>query len=198
MSLLGQHDLSNTDGENQHQDQWKILSSEYLTKYNYFTARKDKCITSTGKTIDEYYVVELGLTVCALGITEDNEAIMLKQYRHPIASTIIEIPGGFVDSNEDPQKAMARELLEETGYEFSKLDYLGEVAANPGVLNNFTKLYLARGGKKVADQTLDSNEEIEVLLVPLEKIKEMLLQNKFPQALHTSCILYALLKMKML
>ncbi len=197
MSLIGQHDLANMPEDNE-QDQWKILSSEYIAKFNYFTARKDKCITNKGKTIDEYYVVELGLTVCALGITEQNDAVLVKQYRYPIASTIIEIPGGFVDKDEDPEKAMARELLEETGYEFSHFDYLGEVAANPGVLNNFTKLYLARGGKKVADQSLDANEEIDVQLVPLAKLKEMILQNKFPQALHTSCIFYALLKLEML
>jgi 8-oxo-dGTP pyrophosphatase MutT (NUDIX family) len=174
---------------------WKILSSEYLTRFSYFTTRKDKCETETGKIVEQYYVVELGLTVCALGITNDNQAILIKQYRHPIEKTILEIPGGFVDANEDPAKAIAREFSEETGYEFSHFEYVGEVAANPGVLNNYTKLYLATGGKKTTKQKLDDNEEIEVVLVPLDELKEMLLQNKFEQALHTCCIFYALMQL---
>ena len=91
---------------------WKVLSSEYLAKFNYFTARKDKCETSTGKIVEQYYVVELGLTVCALGITEDNQAILIKQYRHPIEKTILEIPGGFVDKNEDPAIGVGRDFSE--------------------------------------------------------------------------------------
>src|SRR5688572_3843537 len=120
---------------------WKIISSEYLTDRPCFTARKDKCETAEGKIIPEYYVVELGLTLCALGLTEDNDAVMVKQYRHPVGKTLLEVPGGFADKNEEPEKAIAREMLEETGYEFSKYVYLGEVAGNPGVLNNYTKLY---------------------------------------------------------
>lgn len=175
---------------------WKTLSSEYITKFIYFTSRKDKCETPQGKIVEQYYVVEMGLTVVALGITEDNEAILIKQYRHPVEETLLEIPGGFADENEDPKKAVERELLEETGYTFSNIEYVGEVAANPGVLTNYTKLYLATGGKKIAKQSLDYNEEIEILLVPLQQLKEMFLQNKFVQALHTCCIFYALQKLE--
>lgn len=174
---------------------WKILESEYLVKTKYFTARKDRCETPEGKIIEEYFVVELGLTLCALALTANNEVVMVKQYRHPVGKTILEIPGGFVDENEAPEKAIARELLEETGYEFTHYEYLGEVLANPGVLNNYTKLYLATGGKKIAEQTLDANEDMIVELIPLNDLLEMFLQNKIPQALHTSCILFALLKL---
>ncbi len=175
--------------------EWEILSTEQLTDKYFFRARKDKCKTAEGKIIPEYYVVELDPTVCAFCITEDNNVVMLRQYRHPIKKTLLEIPGGFADKNEASEKAIAREILEETGYEFNKIDLVGEVTANPGVLDNYTKLFLATGGKKVAEQKLDANEEIKVELIPLEELIEMLLQNKIEQSLHTNCIFYSLLKL---
>lgn len=177
------------------QMEWKTLSSEYLVKSQYFTARKDKCEAPGGKIIENYYVVELGLCVCALAITEDNKAILIKQYRHPVKKTMIEIPGGFVDKDEQPEKAVVRELLEETGYQFDNCEFLAEVATNPGVLNNYTQLFLATGGKKVSGQSLDPNEEIEIELVTIDELVKMLMENKIPQSLHSLNIFYALLKL---
>ena len=170
---------------------WKLLSSEYISRHKYFTARRDRCEMFNGQIVDPYFVVELPPSVCALAITEDNQAVMVKQYRHPIEKTILELPGGFIDEGEDPAKAIARELMEETGYAFSSFVYLGKVSANPGVLNGYTHLFLARGGKKVSTQHLDANEEIEIIVMPLEKVKELLHKNEIVQALHTCCLFYA-------
>ena len=174
---------------------WKVLSSEYLSRHQYFTARKDKCETPEGKIIDEYFVVELPTTVCAVAITEEGEVLMVKQYRHPIKETILEIPGGFVDEGETPEQAMKRELKEETGYEFSSVVNVGKIAANPGVLDNFTYLFLAQGGIKTSAQKLDKNEELEVEKISLQELKNLFLENKIVQALHNNCIYYALRKM---
>lgn len=75
---------------------WKKLSSEYISKHPYFTARKDVCQTPGGKMVESYYVVELPTTVCALAITEEGNVLMERQYRHPLEETIIELPGAFL------------------------------------------------------------------------------------------------------
>ena len=174
---------------------WKTLSSEYLIRHPYFTARKDKCETPEGKIIKEYFVVELPTTACAVPVTDDGNVLMVKQFRHPLGEVLLELPGGFIDKNELPEVAMARELMEETGYCFSSVEQVGKIAANPGVLDNFTCLFLARGGKKAGEQNLDHNEDIEVVTISLDELKKLFLENKIVQSLHANCIFYALLKM---
>lgn len=177
---------------------WKILESTYISDHIYFTARRDKCQREDGAIIDPYFVVELPTSATALALTADNKVLMVKQYRHPIGEVILETPGGFIDPGEDFATGMKRELLEETGYSFQEIEYLGRVAANPGVLNNYTELYLAKGGVKAQEQSLDHNEEIEIVALSIQELKEMLVNNQVKQSLHVNCVFYALLKMGML
>lgn len=176
---------------------WKLLSSEYIHKSDWLTARKDKCITPQGKIVEPYYVLEYADWVNCLAITDDGRVIMVRQYRHGIGKTILEIPGGTMDKTDpSPEFAMKRELLEETGYDFEKLIPLGSIAPNPASSNNLTHMFLATGGKKVQEQDLDENEEIEVVLLEMEDLEQMVKDNQLLQSLHVCCIFYALLKLK--
>lgn len=177
---------------------WEKLSSKYLVQEKWATLRVDACKMPDGTIIDDYYVLEYPDWANAVAITEDNQVVLIRQYRHASGEVILEIPGGCVDEGEAPEAAIKRELLEETGYQFDSIELISTIYANPSTSANKTWCYLAKGGKKVADQHLDGGEEIEVLTVGIEELKQLLLENKFGQALHTSAIFYALTKLGVL
>jgi len=175
---------------------WKTLSSEYLFKENWFTVRKDVCEKPDGKIVNPYYVFEFPEWATAFPVTDEGKIILVKQYRHALGEVCIELPGGCVDdTDKDFQQAIARELLEETGYSFTSYDYLGKISANPSTNNNLLHMFLAKGGKKVSEQQLDGNEEIEVDLFTVEQVKQLIKENKIIQSMHVTCIMYAFEKM---
>ncbi|HOZ84138.1 MAG TPA: NUDIX hydrolase [Niabella sp.] len=175
---------------------WKILESEQLFDDLWFKVRKDKCETPQGKIVNPYYVYEFPTWVTCFALTEDNKVVMEKQYRHAIGETCWEIPGGCVDEEDSNlEAAIKRELLEETGYEFSNYEYLGKTCANPSTNNNWMHMFLATGGKKTSEQTLDPNEEIVIELFSMEEFKRMFYNNEFIQSMHVTCMLYAMLKL---
>jgi ADP-ribose pyrophosphatase len=174
---------------------WKVLESEYLHKEPWLTIRKDKCELPNGNIVPAFYVSEFPEWVNVFGLTEEGKVIMVKQYRHGIESVETELPGGVAEEGESPEEAVKRETLEETGYEFESVEYLGKICANPSTTNNFTHFFLGRGGKKVAEPDLDHSEEIDVELMTVDEVKQLVRENKMAQSLHVNCIFYALMKL---
>ncbi|MFI5153038.1 MAG: NUDIX hydrolase [Chitinophagales bacterium] len=175
---------------------WKTLSSEYLFRDSWFTIRKDVCETAEGKIISPYYVYEFPEWVTAVAVTLDGKLILERQYRHALGQTNYEIPGGCIDQTDaSPQAAIARELLEETGYQFQHYEWLGKTTANPSTNNNWMHIFLATGGQCMQKQDLDHNEEIEVHLFSIEEVKQLLRENKIVQSMHVTALFYGLEKL---
>ena len=177
---------------------WKVLESTYLHKEPWLTVRKDKCELPNGNIVPSFYVNEYPEWVNAFAVTKDGKVIMVRQYRHGIESIETELPGGVVEEGESWQEGVKREVLEETGYTFEKVEYLGKICANPSTTNNFMHMFLVMGGEKVAEQKLDDSEEVEVLLMSINEVKQLVKDNKIMQSLHVNCIMYALLKLEQL
>jgi len=179
--------------------EWKTLRSEYLFKDLWFTVRKDTCQRPDGKIVDPYYVYEFPEWVTAVALTSDGRFIMEKQYRHASGMTMYEIPGGCVDDTDASlEAAVARELREETGYEFESFEYLGKISANPSTHNNWMHMFLARGGELKNEQELDHNEDIEIHLMDLEEIRALLDEHKIYQSMHATALFYALQRLNAL
>jgi 8-oxo-dGTP pyrophosphatase MutT (NUDIX family) len=178
---------------------WKTLSSKYLFKEAWFTLRSDTCETRDGKLIAPYYVYEFPDWVMAVAVTEDGKFIMERQYRHALGVTDFELPGGCMDDTDpSPEAAVRRELLEETGYSFQQVEYLGKTSANPSTNNNWAHLFLATGGRPTQQQRLDHNEEIEVYLYTIDEVKQLLRENKIVQSMHVTTLLYGLNRLGLL
>jgi ADP-ribose pyrophosphatase len=174
---------------------WKVLESTYLFNEPWLTVRKDKCELPNGKIMPAFYVNEYPNWVTALAITKDKKAVLVKQYRHGIGEVCIETPGGVIDAGEEPITAIKRELKEETGYEFEHFEFLGKTCANPSTGNNYLHMFLATGGEKKGEQSLDETEDVEVALYSIEEVKQLLKENKILQSMHVSCLFYALNKL---
>jgi ADP-ribose pyrophosphatase len=174
---------------------WKTCSSTYIHKGPWATLRSDKCEMPDGRIVEQYYVLEYPNWANAVALTEDNKIIMVRQYRHAANIVSLEIPGGVIEEGEDPEAGMLRELLEETGYEFDSIELISTVYANPSTANNKTFCYLAKGGKKVQEQSLDEHEELIVEEYTIAEVKQLLADNKIAQALHCTGLFYALMKL---
>lgn len=171
---------------------WKTISSEYLVKAPWAVLRKDICEMPNGHIVPEYYVLEYPNWVNMVAVTENGEFILVRQYRHGIGDFVLEIPGGVIDPGEEAVEAARREMLEETGYAFDSVQQLVNLYPNPATSNNITTTFLMTGGRKVQEQALDEQEEIDVILVSPKDVRELVLGNKIGQALHTSALFYGL------
>jgi ADP-ribose pyrophosphatase len=174
---------------------WKKLSSHYIHKSSWATLRSDRCEMPNGHIVEDYYVLEYPNWVNAVALTEDNEVLMVHQYRHAAGIVSLEIPGGVIEDGEQPVAGLQRELLEETGYYFDNFELLCTIYPNPSTATNVTYCYLAKGGKKVQEQSLDEQEEIIVEKFTIPQIKQLLADNKIAQALHCTGLFYALAKL---
>lgn len=162
---------------------WKKLSSEYLIKRPWLTARCDTVELPDGRVNSEYYILEYPSWINVIAITTDGEFVMVEQYRHGLQDVFIELVAGVAEPDEEPLAAARRELLEETGYAGGEWSLFSVISSNPSTTNNLTYCYIAKGVEKVAEQHLDATEDIAVHLLPEREVRSMLDKDQIKQAL---------------
>ncbi len=162
---------------------WPLIGSQPGQSYRVFSVRTDRTISPrTGKGHD-FYIIETKDWVNVIPITEDHQVVMVRQYRHGSRGVTLEIPGGLFDDDDTPEKAAARELLEETGYLAEEMIQIGNLNPNPAIFGNHVYTYVARNLRKVSDPSPDQTEDIEVVLVPLREIKELIQNGEIGHAI---------------
>ena len=157
---------------------WKVLETSYFRP----RFRIDKCELSNGNLLDAT-IFEFRAWANVVALTKNGDVVLVRQYRHGVCDVLWEFPGGVVEDGEDPVDGAKRELLEETGYTSSNLIQVARLYPNPALQTNALYCFLALDAEKVGGQNLDAGEDIEVDLVPLDKLIEMTIRGEFPHAL---------------
>jgi 8-oxo-dGTP pyrophosphatase MutT (NUDIX family) len=170
---------------------WKVLESKHIhPKF-----RVDKCELPNGNFLNAI-VFEFTSWANVLALTKNNEAVLIRQYRHGVRDVMWEIPGGVVEDGEDPIEGVKRELLEETGYTSSTIIPLGRFHPNPAIQTNTMYTYLALDAEKVSGQNLDGAEDIEVHLVPVDELIPMIQRGEFLHALQVAAVFHAFIHLE--
>ena len=158
----------------------KTLSSQLIYEGRAVKLRIDTVQTPSGrKTTRE--IVEHADCVAIVAIDDDNNVLLVNQFRKPVEKELLEIPAGGIDPGEDAEAAVRREMREETGYLPRKVECLGGFYSTPGYCTEYLYLYLATD---LAPSQLfaEDTEGIEVVRVPIGQIPGLITQGKICDA----------------
>ncbi|REK17219.1 MAG: NUDIX hydrolase [Planctomycetota bacterium] len=110
--------------------------------------------------------------VTILPILDDGRVCLIRNWRVAVGKTLVELPAGTLEPDEDPAANAARELIEETGFRAASIEPLREFTMSPGILNERMHLYLATG-LTPGETALEAGERIEPLVVSWEEAMGM-------------------------
>ncbi|MFW6125296.1 MAG: NUDIX hydrolase [Pirellulales bacterium] len=102
---------------------------------------------------------------------------LIRNERVAVGRTLLELPAGTLEKNEDPRQTARRELAEETGYRAGRIEPLTQFHTSPGILDERMYLFLATE-LTAGRPDLQPGEEIETMIVPLDEAMEMIRQGR--------------------
>lgn len=149
-----------------------------------FSGRVFDVTIDTVREGDKTYVREVvhhSGSAVILPAFDDGTVALVRQYRHPAARYLLELPAGTLNDKERPEEGAARELEEELGLVAGRMEKLSEFFVSPGFCQEKMWLYLATDLTET-EQRLDEDETIEVVRLPLARALQMITDGEIEDA----------------
>ena len=121
----------------------------------------DEVRLADGRPAHREVVLHRG-AVAVVAFDEAGRVVLVRQWRHPAARALWEIPAGTRDRDgESEEETARRELAEETGFTARSWSVLGEGFLAPGYSTELMRFFLAEGLTPGA-QSADDDERLDV------------------------------------
>ena len=153
--------------------------------------RRDLLALPDGSRQD-YHVVEITDAVVIVPRLADGRLLMIWQHRHPHGGTHWELPAGRVGPDERPERAAAREVLEETGHRPGRLEELPGFYAVNGISAHWSHVFVAHDCESVCEPALEPLERLQVHAQDEHTVREWLRAGRIPDAFSAMALFHAL------
>lgn len=124
---------------------WPVLSREVLGEGHVSSFVNETIETPTGATIRRQFLTHPGAVAVVAWREDTDEIAVLRQYRHPVRTELVEIPAGLLDLEGEPYVVAAeRELAEEVELKAGRWEVLVDICTTPGACAETLRIFLAR------------------------------------------------------
>ena len=136
-------------------------------------------------------IVEHGASVVVVPLDDQGRVMLVRQYRKPPETALLEAPAGGLEDGETPEEGVIRELQEEIGYIPGRLQEMAGFWMAPGFCTEYMHAFIATD---LTQSTLppDEDENIEVVPVPLAETPELIRSGEIQDAKSISALLMAI------
>lgn len=165
----------------------KTISSERIYEGRILNLRKDKVHVRDNRT-SYREIVEHNGGVALAAVTPEGKMVMVRQYRKAAEKSVLEVPAGKIEKDEDHKLTAERELKEETGYSAGKIEYITSFYSSIGYSTEVIYLYYATD-LTPGETEFDDNEAIEILEYDIPELKRMVLSGEIEDAKTIAAIL---------
>lgn len=152
---------------------WRVRSSRYLFESPWYKLRQDQLTLPSGEQIT-YTLVEHPGYAMVVPLLDNGCVLMERIYRHTLQAVALECPSGGLDG-EAPERAARRELEEETAHRADRMQHLGVFHGSSGISDEHYHLFLATGLRPDGQLAREITEQMELVEVPLEHLRGMVL-----------------------
>src|SRR3954467_3665338 len=168
------------------------VNSETLYVGKIFALRVDDVRMPHGNVAKREVIEHYG-AVAVLALDDDNNVVMVYQYRHPVGRRLGELPAGLLDlRGEPPHITAARELKEEAGLEATEWRVLVDLGSAPGFSDESVGGELATGITDVGrPDARDEEADLQVKWFSLEDARRMVLDGQIVNSIAVAGILAA-------